>query len=197
MAGRDFGPPPSIVTEFNITWRNWLNLVYHKVYKRTFTVELQATNSVSPAANPMADGVIGVSPVALADDTTNESRNLVFLVPVNWIVGSDLTVAIYFANTTLQAGIKTIISSITYSVVAVGEDLSAAGSAITDTLTLPNNVAANTYHKSGNLIIPGSALAVGDVVAISLARDAANDTCVGDVGFQLVSVAYNGLLNHE
>lgn len=197
MAGRDFGPPPYIVPEFSVIWRNWLNLVYRKIYKRSYTIELQATNSVSPPSNPMVDGVIGVAPVALADDTTNESRHLAFAIPVNWITGTQLTLNIHYANTTTQTGVKTIVSSVTYNAIAPNEVASGGGTVITDTLTLANNVVANTFHISGNLIIPASALALGDTVFIQLVRAAANDTCVGDVGFQNIVVTYTGFLNQE
>jgi hypothetical protein len=196
VAGRDFGPPPSIVLDFNVTWRNWLNLVYRKLYKRTYIVELLAYQSVSPAS-PMVDGVIGLVPVVLADDTTDEFRNLSFFIPNNWIVGSDIIVTANFINTTVQVGVKNVITKITYNAYASDELANGAGTVLTDTLTLVNNVAANTSHESGSFTIPGTALALNDTVALYLQRDAATDTCVGDVGYQNLIIEYSGLLNHE
>ena len=197
MAGREFGPPPSIVTEFNHVWRNWLNLVFEKIYKRTYTVELQATNSVSPAANPMVDGVMGIGPVALADATTDESRHLAFALPENWVAGSDLTVNIHFANIGLQTGVKTVITKLTYLAVAAEEVASGAGTTLTDTVTLTTGVAANTFHVSGDLTIPATALALGDTVFLHLIRDATTDTCTADVGYQNIIIEYTGYINHE
>lgn len=197
MAGRDFGPPPYIVPEFNVIWRNWLNLVYQKIYKRTFTIDLQATNSVSPASNPMVDGVMGIAPVALAGAITNESRHLAFVVPENWISGSDLTVKIRFANISGQAGVKTVITLLAYLPIAAEEVASGTGTTLTDTVSLATGVAANTFHVSADLTIPGSALSLNDTVFLKLTRDAATDTCTGDVGYQSIVIEYSGLLNHE
>ncbi len=197
MAGREFGPPPSVITEFNHVWRNWLNLVFQKIYKRTYTVELQATNSVSPSSNPMVDGVIGIGPVALADATTDESRHLSFALPENWQVGSDLTVKIHFANIALQTGVKNVITKLTYLAVAPEEVASGTGTTLTDTVTLTSGVAANTFHVSGDLTIPESALALGDTVFLELIRDATTDTCTGDVGYQNIIIEYTGYINHE
>lgn len=197
MAGRDFGPPPSVINEFDSVWRNWLNLVFQKLYKRTYTIELQATNSVSPSSNPMVDGVMGIAPVALADAATNESRHLAFSIPINWIKGTDLTVNVNFANIGLQSGVKTIITKLTYLGIAAEEVASGSGTALTDTVTLSSSVAANTFHTSGDFTIPASALALGDTVFLKLERDAATDTCTGDVGYQSVVIKYQGYINHE
>ncbi len=197
MAGRSFGPPPSLVPDFTIIWRNWLNLVYQKIYKRTFTIDLQTSNSVSPASNPMVDGVLAVMPVVLADDTTNESRHFSFVIPDDWIIGSGVTVNIYFVNISTQTGVKNVITQIAYLASAVSEVISGAGTTVTDTVTLVTGVAASTTHITGDLTIPGSALAAGDVVSIQLIRDAATDTCVGDVAYINLLVRYTGLVNHE
>jgi len=197
MAGREFGPPPSRVQEFESIWRQWLNLVYRKIYKRTFTVVLQATNSVSPSSNPMVDGLVGIGPVALADATTNESRHLAFALPLDWVVGSDLTAKVHFANTTTQTGVKTVITKLTYLAVGLEEVASGAGTALTDTVSLSSGVAANTFHTSGDFTIPATALALGDTVFLKLERDATTDTCTGDVGYQNIVIEYTGFINHE
>jgi len=197
MAGREFGPPPSVITEFNHVWRNWLNLVFQKIYKRTFTVELQAINSYSPATNPMTDGVVGIGPVALADDTTGESRNFAFVLPLNWVSGSDLTINAHFINVSAQTGVKTVVTDINYLAVAAEEVASGAGTNITDTVSLSSGVAANTFHVSGDLTIPASALTLGDTVFLELLRDPVTDTCVGDVGYQNIIIEYQGFINHE
>lgn len=197
MAGREFGPPPAQVPEFESVWRNWLYLVYRKIYKSTFLINLQATNSYSPASNPMTDGVMGLAPVALADATTNESRNLSFAMPLNWVPGTALTVKIYYANISAQTGVKTVITKVTYLSIATEEVASGAGTALTDTVTLTSGVAANTFHQSGNMTIPASALALGDMVFLQLLRDAATDTCTGDVGYQNVVIEYTGFINHK
>jgi len=197
MAGRDFGPPPYIVPEFSVIWRNWLNLVYRKIYKRTFTLNLQASNSVSPSSNPMVDSVLAIAPVVLADDTTNESRHFSFVVPDDWILGSSLTVNVYFANITTQTGIKNVISLIAYLANATGEVVSGTGTSVSDTATLATGLAASTINVSGDFVIPGSALAAGDTVSLQLIRDAVNDTCVGDVAYINLLVRYSGLINHE
>jgi len=197
MAGREFGPPPSNVPEFNSTWRNWFYLIYKKVYKRTYSLELQAINSYTPGANPMVDGLVGIGPVVLADATTNETRNLSFKVPINWVAGTDLTININFVNVSAQTGVKTVITKLTYLAVAAEEVASGAGSALTDTVSLSTGVAANTNHVSGNLTIPSSALAQDDTVFLTLERDAATDTCVGDVGYQNIIIQYTGFINHE
>jgi len=197
VAGREFGPPPSVIAEFNYVWRNWLNLVFQKIYKRTYTIELQATNSVSPAANPMVDGVVGIGPVALADATTNESRHLAFALPENWMVGTALTVKVHYANISAQTGVKNVITQLTYLAVAPEEVASGAGTTLSDTVSLTSGVAANTLHVSGNLTIPAAALALGDTVFLQLIRNAATDTCVGDVGYQNIIIEYTGYINHE
>ena len=197
MAGRKFGPPPTVITEFNQTWRNWLVLIYGKVYKRTFTVELQVTNSVSPSSNPMVDGVVGIGPVALADDTTNESRHLAFVMPLDWVVGSDLTVNVNYVNIGIQTGVKTVITQLTYNAFTSEELANGAGTTLTDTVSLTSGVAANTHHVSGDMTIPATALALGDTVFLQLIRDASTDTCVGDVGYQSIVIEYSGYLNHE
>jgi len=196
MAGRNFGPPPNIVVEFNEIWRNWLNLVYQKIYKRIFTIDLQASNSVSPSSNPMVDGVIAITPVVLADDTTNESRHFSVVIPDDWVVGTGLTLNVYFANTTTQTGVKNVITNIAYLAIAASEVITGAGTTITDTVTLPTGVAADTSHVSGSFSIPGSALSAGDVLSLQLIRNSATDTCVGDVAYINLLVRYTGLINH-
>lgn len=197
MAGREFGPPPTRVSEFNATWRNWLYLVFKKIYKRTYSLDLQAINSVSPAANPMVDGVVGIGPVVLADAATNETRNLGFALPLNWVPGTNLTAKIHFTNISAQTGIKNVITKLTYLAVGAEEVASGAGTALTDTVSLATGVAANTYHLSGDLTIPASALALNDTLFLKLERDATNDTCAGDVGYQNINVNYTGFINHE
>lgn len=197
MAGREIGPPPTTVVEFSSLWRNWLYLVSRKIYKRTYTLEVHAFQSVSPAANPMVEGVIGIAPVVLADDTTDESRHLSFQLPIDWVSGTDLTVSVYFANVGVQTGVKTVITKLTYNAVAAEEDASGAGATLTDTVTLTSGVAANTYHTSGNITLPASALTLGDTIFLTLLRDATTDTCVGDVGYQTIIIQYSGFINHE
>lgn len=197
MAGREFGPPPSVIAEFNHVWRDWLNLVFQKIYKRTFTLELQATNSVAPSSNPMVDGVLGIGPVALADATTNESRHLAFVVPENWMSGTDLIVNVHYANISAQTGVKNVITKLTYLAIAPEEVASGSGTALTDTVTLSSGVAANTLHTSGDFTIPATALTLRDTVFLKLERDAATDTCTGDVGYQNIIIEYQGYINHE
>ncbi len=195
MAGREFGPPPSRIQEFEISWRNWLYLLYKKIYKRTYQIELQAFNSVVAPSNSMADGVIGIAPIVLADDTTNESRHLAFNLPINWVSGTDLIIKIRLANASAQTGIKTVITKLTYNAIALEEVISSAGTILTDTLSLESGVAANTYHVSGSFTIPAQSL--GDTVFLELQRDATNDTCVGDVAYQSLLIEYQGFINHE
>jgi len=197
MAGREFGPPPASVSEFTITWRNWLYLVFKKIYKRTFSIEIQANNSYGPASNPMTESVVGIAPVVLADATTNETRNLSFKIPLDWVAGTALTVNINFINISGQTGVKTVITKLTYLSIAAEEVAGGAGTALTDTVSLASGVAANTYHVSGDLTIPANALALSDTVFLKLERDATNDTCVGDVGYQNLVIKYTGFINHE
>ena len=145
----------------------------------------------------MGDSVLAITPVVLADDTTNESRHFSFVIPDDWVIGSGLTVNVYFANITTQTGVKNVITQIAYLAKAVTEVISGAGTTLTDTVTLVTGVVASTTHVTGDLTIPGSALAAGDVVSIQLIRDAATDTCVGDVAYINLLVRYEGLINHE
>ncbi len=193
MAGRELPPPPSRIQEFEITWRNWLYLVFKKIVKRTYSINLQASNSVSPAANAMVDGLVGIAPVVLADDTTAESRHLSFELPENWVEGSDLTVRVRFMNTTTQTGVVTVKTQLLYLSTALLEVVTGS-TTLSATNTLSNNVAANTLHVTADWTISG--LSQGDSIYLQLDRDV-TDSCVGDVAYQVVTVDYTGFINHE
>lgn len=195
MAGRELPPPPSRVQDFEITWRNWLYLLFKKIVKRTYTIELPAYNSVSPTANAMTDGLVGITPVVLADDTTQETRNLSFEIPEDWVVGSDLKVRVRFMNTTTQTGVVTVNTRLLYRSTALLE-VSTGSTTLTTTNTLANNVAANTLHVTADWTIAGSVLSQGDSVSLQLERNI-SDSCVGDVAYQVISIDYTGFLNHE
>lgn len=194
--GRELPPPPSRVQDFEITWRNWLYLLFKKSVKRTYTIELPAYNSVSPASNNMVNGLIGVIvPVILADDATAETRNLSFNLPNNWVKGTNLTVTIRFFNTATQTGVVTVKTQLLYLNIALLE-VATGSTTLATTTTLANNVIANTLHETASLTIPESTLSEGDSIYLRLERDI-TDTCVGDVAYQVISIDYTGFLNHE
>ncbi len=195
MAGREFGPPPSRIQEFEITWRNWLYLVFKKIYKRTYSVNLPAFNSVSPTSNPMVDGLIGIVPIVLADDTTVETRNFSVELPENWVQGTDLIASIRFFNAATQTGVVTVKTQLLYLNIALLE-VATGSTTLATTTTLANNVNANTLHVTADLIIPASTLSSGDSIYLRLERDV-TDSCVGDVAYQVISINYTGFINHE
>jgi len=195
MAGREFGPPPSRIQEFEISWRNWLYLVFKKIYQRTYSINLPAYDSVSPSVNPMVDGLVSIAPVVLADDTTGEFRYLSFELPENWVTGSDLKVRVRFMNTTTQVGVVTVNTQVLYRNNALLEVVSGSATLIT-TNTLASNVLANTLHVTADWTIPASTLSQGDSIYLRLGRDI-TDSCVGDVAYQVVTIDYTGFLNHE
>lgn len=197
MSGRQFGPPPSQIPEFNEAWRNWLYLVYKKLYRKTKDVHLYMSAALSPSIDPMADGLIGLAPVALADDTKDESRNLSMHVFPDWIPGTDINIHVYMINTQAQTGITNVITELTYISAGIGEVMNGAGTTLTDTFSLPNNVAANTLHETGVFTIPASALALDDIIFIKILRRGSSDTCVGDVGYDGVHIRYNAFINQD
>ena len=197
MAGREFGPPPSIITEFNQVWRNWLNLVFEKIYKRTYALNIQLITTQPHVSIGMTEGLLGDSTVYLADDTATEYSYFGFLLPLDWVPGTDLTLRITFINSTVQTGVKTVVTRIGYNVRALGSDVTGSPVTLTDTVSLPSAVAALTLHQGGALPIPGSALTLGDNLVCWIGRIATSDTCVGDVGYQNISIEYTGYINHE
>jgi len=201
MAGREFGPPPSIVSEFSVIWRNWLNLVYHKIYTRSFYVFIQAIDGIGDGnpSNTMTEGLIGIAPVILAPDNKRTDQNFSAILPLDWIPGTDIKFVITFANVQAQTGITSIQTEINYSSTAIGEDLSLSATSSFVTSTLPNNVAANILHLVEFTITPLSDVVPGRQFQFELARVGGdvNDTCVGDVGYKMIAFVYQGFINHE
>ncbi len=197
MSVEHLPPPPQQVDEFNYIWKNWFNLVYRYMGKRTYSLHLTMSNSLSPSINPMADGLIGIVPVALADDTKDESRNLGLHIPENWVEGTDITVHFHIINTTAQTGITTVITEMTYISIGHGDVANGAGTSLSITYSLPTGVSANINHDGPTFTIPASALTKGDRVFIKVLRNGSTDTAVGDIGYDGIHVEYTGYINHE
>lgn len=197
MAGREFGPPPSIVPEFDSIWRQWLHLVYRKIYKRTHTLTLPFSESRGHASLPMAAGLLNFSPVHLADDTTDEYQYFGFNLPENWVPGTDLKLYVRFALVSSQTGVKDVRTSIEFAVRPLGNSLSGSNGGINDIKTLEENATANTYRETGVITIPKNTLSLGVSIFIELYRKASTDSCVGDVAYQNIFIEYQGYINHE
>lgn len=201
MAGREIPPPPNKVADFGMAWRNWLYLVYRKVNKRTHLEVKQIIDGIGDGNpnNTMQEGLIGIAPVGFAQDSRRMDRNFSWEIPLNWVKGSNLEFGITFANTQAQTGLVSVVTEVNFEATSIGEDLSLAGTAVVLELELPNNVAANILHLATIVIIPSPDLNPGNPVQFEIARvgtDAA-DTCVGDVGYKEIAIAYDGFINHE
>jgi len=194
---KELSPPPTNIEEFNYIWRKWIYLLYKKMTTKTKDVHLYMSAALSPSIDPMADGLIGLAAVALADDTKDESRNLSSHVFPDWVEGTDINVHIYFINTTTQAGVTNLVTKLTYNAVALGEVANGVGATLTDTFSLPNNAAANTLHETGAFTLSGSTLALGDILFFKVLRQGSTDTAVGDIGYDGVHIRYQAHINQE
>jgi len=201
MAGRSLGPPPFTVSGFDAIWRNWLNLVYRKIYTRFFYIYIQAIDGIGDGnpSNTMAEGLIGIAPVILAPDNKRTDQNFSSVIPHDWVPGTDLNFIITFANVQAQTGVTSIRTEINYSSTAVGEDLTLAATSVFITSTLPNNVAANILHITKLTITPQPDVEPGRQFQFELARvgNDGKDTCVGDVGYKVIAFEYRGFINPE
>ena len=201
MAGREIPPPPNKVSDFGMAWRNWLYLVYRKVNKRTHLEVKQVIDGIGDGNpnNTMQEGLIGIAPVGLAQDNRRMDRNFAWEIPLNWVKGSSFEFGITFANTQSQTGLVSVVTEVNFRSTKVGEDLSLAGVPTILELELPNNVAANILHIVTITIVPSSDLEPGNPFQFEIARVGADvaDTCVGDVGYKDIGIAYEGFINHE
>lgn len=201
MAGREFGPPPSIVKEFEQTWKQWLYLVYKKIYKRQFYNFIQAIDGIGDGqpSNTMAEGLIGICPVIFGQDNSRQSRNFSSAIPLNWVPGTEIEFAITFANVDAQAGDTAVVTEINYESTAIGEDLSLPGTPTLITTPLPTNVAANILHIAIIKVTPLPDAVPGRPFQFELARNGqdAADTCSGDVGYKEIVISYTGFINPE
>lgn len=201
MAGREFGPPPFVVQEFDASWRNWLFLLFRKVYKRTFFIIFQAIDGIGDGnpSNTLQEGLIGIAPVMLGQDNRRMNRNYSGVIPSNWVQGTDFDISVTFANVDAQTGSTSIVTEINYGDTALGEDLSLPGSAVTVITALTNNAAANLLQVAQFTIMPSDDVEPGHQFQFELARDGADaaDTCSGDVGYVEIYIQYQGFINHE
>lgn len=197
MSDTNLSPPPTQVEDFNSIWRTWIYLLYKKVTKRTFPIYLLMSAALSPSIDPMADGLIGLVPVALADDSKDESRNIALHVPLNWIPGSDMTLHIHLINTVNQTGVTTVITELSYISVGDGEYCGGTGVTLSNTYSLPSGVSAETLHEGSIFTIPGSAMALDDKIFLKILRKGTTDTAVGDIGYDGIHIEYSGYINHE
>jgi len=193
MAGRDFGPPPNTVEEFGSVWRNWLYLLYRKVYKRDNFIFIQAINGIGDGqpSNTMAEGLIGIAPVILAQDSRRMNQNFSSVIPLDWVQGTDLEIGIMFANTQAQSGVTAVVTEIVFEDTSVGEDLSLPGTPVTLTTPLPNNVAANILHIETFFITPQTDLNPGNGFQFTLARDGSD---AAD-GYKQIIIKYQAFIN--
>jgi len=199
MAGREFGSPPSVIEEFGPEWRNWLYLLYRKVYKRDNFIFIQAINGIGDGqpSNTMAEGLIGIAPVIFAEDNRRMNQSFSSVIPLDWVQGTDLEIGIMFANTQAQSGATAVVTEIVFEGTSVGEDLSLPGTPFTLTTPLPNNVAANILHIETFFITPQPDINPGNGFQFELARSGADgaDTCSGDVGYKQIIIKYQAFIN--
>ncbi len=201
MAGREFGPPPSIIKDFDETWKRWLNLIYRKVYKRTFIIFIQAIEGIGDGVpnNTLQEGLIGIAPVVFGQDDRRMNRNYSWAIPDDWVIGTDFQFAITYANVNAQSGDVSVVSEINFGSTAQGEDLSLPGTPIILVAPLQTSAPANTLH-SIVITVPSNPVSLpGRTVQFELARNGqdAQDTCVGDVGYKQILIRYQGYINHE
>jgi len=181
-------------------WGKWFETVYKKLNTRKFSAYLQVTAGLSPSIDPMVDGLIGIAPVALADDAKDESRNLAFHMPLNWVEGTDITIHIHLIPVGSQTGVVSVVTDLTYLSVAYGEDASAAGTTLNSVYALPSGIAAGTIVEGPTFTIPASALSLDDKIFLKVQRTAGSnvlDTAVGDIGYDGIHFEYTGYINHE
>lgn len=146
----------------------------------------------SPAANPMADDVLGMYSVLLADDSTEESRYFHIHVPRDWKPGTDITIELHYMNADLQVGTNAAIFGIEYTAVNDNEDGTPATTTDEITDTLAEDEAAETMHTTAIMTIAGADITSNDVVGFRLYRKAADggDTMGGDAAIASVHPQY-------
>jgi len=181
-------------------WARWFYKVFKKLYKRTYAIYLRMTTALSPSIDPMADGLIGIASVALADDAKDESRNIAFHVPMDWVPGTDITLHIHLIPVSAQTGVTAVVTDLTYLSVGDNEDASASGTILTNVYSLTSGIAAGTLVEGPIFTIPATALSLDDKVFLKIQRSAgtnASDTAVGDIGYDGIHFEYTGYINHE
>ncbi len=154
--------------------------------------QLNISAAIKPVVNFMRDGFVGLFAVALADDSTDENRNINFHLPGDWKLGTDINIHIHLINVVTQTGTNSVVTELTYLPVGDGENALGAGTTLSGTYTLANNAAAGTMHDGSIFILPGSALAAGDVVGLRVLRKGTSsaDTAVGDIGYDGMHITY-------
>jgi hypothetical protein len=202
MAGREFGPPPSVVQEFDITWRNWLYLVFKKIYKRQFDLFFQMTSSIGldgGGTRSMTDGVIGVSPVALASDSKLEGRFFSMVIPEDYVAGTDVLFLITVINSTTQTGVKSLVTNMDVLITGIGDNALDPSTQIQIIDLFPSGAVAGLYIDLAVLTIPAASIGDKRVIQFEIQRDGGDvsDTVVGDVGYKELVFRYTGFINHE
>jgi len=201
MAGRDIPPPPNVISEFSVEWRNWLYLLFRKVKQRTFTISIPGIagldDPLAAITTRMTDGMIGIAPVALAEAGQSQNRRFSFTLPDDWVQGSPLTMGIVFANVEApQTGVVNVVSEILLKAIPVGDFLGdQTGAVATINTALPSNVDLGILHYDEISIAPGPLYTPGMSMHFKLTRE--SDSCVGDVGYKDILIKYTGLINHE
>lgn len=119
------------------------------------------------------EGVIGTFPVLLFDDAATEGTHYTLHLPVDWVDGTDLNLAIYWCPTTDDSG-KQVSWEIdwearAHAVGAAGEILGAGSANIP--IHDDTYAGANNAQETGYATISGGSLAADDSIGLFIYRD--------------------------
>jgi len=200
MAGREFGSPPSVIEEFGPEWRNWLYLLYRKVYQRSYSISIATIDGIvdmnAAVSARMTEGLIGFAPVSFSIDSTKQSKMFSLTLPEDWVKGTPLTFGLAFANVQTQSGVVTVATEILLRNTPVGADLGLLTGVIgTTTTSLPLDTGLNTLHYDEIIIAAPANLE--PLMSLHFRLSRISDSCVGDVGYKDVIFTYQGFINHE